>query len=531
MLFDGLGVTQQQYAVRTNYDKSYVSRFLKGRRVATQEFIDRLLLEVEKHRQAPVTSETRERLKQLRANALRVYDPEMYKLEALRHEVDKSQREVKRLLLHQEALEGLLERRQAEADELRKELMQLQSDWIADRVQSEARLLALQGDSHKSSDERKDLIREIERLREELRITIAQRDLAERRCAALEEQVNSTEIAVARSRERDGIEDVSGPVEDLQARLAAASERDIYRELSEAALTRSGAEVAALCVWLRNNLDPEYAMQLALDYCRQRPVDLIAQLVLEIEELPDSRHQDRSLATAIMRVVSRRPLRDLFAMCRILKEGRGSRPSQRQLVRTKTLAYTWLTHGTGGTRRHRHLLEIVDYLNKLGEKNASAGLIRRLAMTVSKRDYYAEVISQSGRQDEANMYASSWLHRMKDQASPHQFVTRMTEMCDRAPLVAEGVLAGVPSTYGAKEVTYILLALLDTNQPLGGRFAKRLMEVLASSGSIGEVSYSLLALYEDRDVSVKVPPAVAELLASLDASEKNGGTSLSAGGV
>ncbi|MEU6682679.1 helix-turn-helix domain-containing protein [Streptomyces sp. NPDC046832] len=519
VIFNNLGVTQQQYAVRTNYDKSYVSRFLNGRRVATQEFIDRLLFEVEKQRQSPVTSETRERLKQLRANALRVYDPETYKLEILRHEVDKSQREVKRLLLHQEALEGLLERRQAEADGLRMELLQLQSDWIADRVQSEAKVLSLQGESNKFTDERNALLQQIERLQRELRITIEQRDNAERQCAVLEERILSTEIAIAQRREGEGIDDVSGPIEDVQVRLMEADESEVYRELSEVALTRSHEEVANLCVWLRNNLLSEYATQLASDYCRQRSVDLIARLVLDVEQLPDSKHEDQSLSTAIMRVLARRSLDDLFAVFEVLVEVRRSRSSGRRLIRMNTLAYTWLTHGTSRMRRYRHLLEIIDYLNGLGEQGASEALVRRLAMTVNKKDHYAEVISQSERHHEAYMYASSWLHRMKDQANPHQFVKRMTEMCDESPLVAEAVLTRLPSMYDVKQISYILMGLLDAEQGLEGRFASRLREVLEENNSIEHVCGYVRSLYADQGVYLPVPPAVAELLDFLHAGE------------
>ncbi|QJT03018.1 hypothetical protein G9272_24290 [Streptomyces asoensis] len=72
LIFKSLDISQQQYAIRTNYDKSYVSRFLGGRRVATQEFIDRLLHEIGSHRQTSVTEETRARSSQLRNSALRV---------------------------------------------------------------------------------------------------------------------------------------------------------------------------------------------------------------------------------------------------------------------------------------------------------------------------------------------------------------------------------------------------------------------------------------------------------------------------
>ncbi|MGW3633535.1 hypothetical protein ACWD7F_25830, partial [Streptomyces sp. NPDC005122] len=215
-------MSQQQYAIRTNYDKSYVSRFLNGRRVATQDFVDGLLREVENHRKLPITKETRERLAHLRTAALRVYDPDLYKLEEIRGEARRYQREVKRLMLHQEALEGLLERRQAEASETRKELAQAQSDWIADRVQVEAEILALKGQGLRLEDDRKVLLEEISRLRKELKATIEQKEVAEQRCALLEEQVEAVEIEVAEKREREDIDDVGVPIEFVQSEIKRA---------------------------------------------------------------------------------------------------------------------------------------------------------------------------------------------------------------------------------------------------------------------------------------------------------------------
>ncbi|MFF4428082.1 helix-turn-helix domain-containing protein [Streptomyces sp. NPDC001513] len=45
-LFNALGVSQRAYAVRVHLDPSAVSRFLRGQRVATEDFVDRLIREV-----------------------------------------------------------------------------------------------------------------------------------------------------------------------------------------------------------------------------------------------------------------------------------------------------------------------------------------------------------------------------------------------------------------------------------------------------------------------------------------------------
>ncbi|MFH8975955.1 helix-turn-helix domain-containing protein [Streptomyces sp. NPDC017890] len=527
MIFNDLGITRQQYAVRTNYDKSYISRFLNGRRVPPQEFIDRLLLEIEKHRQVPVTSHTRDRLKNLRASALRVYDPELFKLETLRSEVDKSRREIRRLLDHQEALELLLERRQRDAQGLRQELMQLESDWIADRVQSEARLLATQGDNQRFSDERTELLQEISRLREELRDTIEQRDLAVQRCAALEEQVASTEIEVADRRDRDGVDDTSEPLESIHARLRTADESQIYRELSEVALTRSSEEVARLCAWLQNHLAPEYATQLASDYCRQRPIEPVARLVLEFEQLNDVRRDNKSLATAIMRLIARRPLDDLVMMCSILAEAHQACPSRWQLIPLNNLTYTWLTHGVSGTGRYQHLITIIDHLTEIGERGYSGNLVSRLAKTLVNQGHYARIISEAGRRREAGIYASSWLRRMKKQSNPYQFVRSMTEFCEKADLVADAVLSELWSLYNPQDIARILLAQTEIQKsPPNDEFTKRLIEAVTEHNHTDEVidcmlgSHDALRSPDGESSTALLPPTVAKLVDSLEKAKR-----------
>ncbi|MEU7297171.1 helix-turn-helix transcriptional regulator [Streptomyces exfoliatus] len=74
-LFTRLGIPQSQYAHRVHLDKSAVSRYLSGRRLAPQEFIDRLVREVEEHVGAPLQLEAKEAIRGQRLEALRVCNP------------------------------------------------------------------------------------------------------------------------------------------------------------------------------------------------------------------------------------------------------------------------------------------------------------------------------------------------------------------------------------------------------------------------------------------------------------------------
>lgn len=58
-LFKTLGVSQEAYAVRVDLHASTVSRFLNGRRLATEDFIDRLIREAEQRLGSPLMAEAK----------------------------------------------------------------------------------------------------------------------------------------------------------------------------------------------------------------------------------------------------------------------------------------------------------------------------------------------------------------------------------------------------------------------------------------------------------------------------------------
>ncbi|MFE3930439.1 helix-turn-helix domain-containing protein [Streptomyces sp. YIM B13508] len=414
VIFKSLGISQQQYAVRTNYDKSYVSRFLNGRRVATQEFIDRLLAEVESHRKAPVTDQTRARLRQMRESALRVYDPDLHRLETLRNEVRKNQQEVRRLLLHQEALEGLLERRQAEADASRRELAQFESEWIAERIRREAENLAIKGEYEKIREEKNALREEVVRLQEELRITVAQKEAAEQRCAILEERVATTEVEVAEKLERDGIDDVGVPLQYLQDRLRQATDDEINRELVEFAFSRSSDDVARLALWLLAQISEDYAAQLVSDYCRQRPVQSSYELVRSLEEcegVSNPRPHFTTLANHVSTTIRRRSLVEVFTFFWLYSTAHRSESRKRKIIALEKVASRWIAQYPHQKSAPRRFGQFIEYLHELDEREAAVNLVRMVASPTGQGLRYGAVICLPEYEVEMRMFAREWVRK------------------------------------------------------------------------------------------------------------------------
>ncbi|WP_329051710.1 hypothetical protein OG873_19895 [Streptomyces violaceus] len=487
LIFKSLAMSQQQYAIRANYDKSYVSRFLNGRRVATQDFVDRLLKEVETNRGVPITEQTRARLFNLRTAALRVYDPDLYKLEKVRDEAHRYQREIKRLMLHQEALEGLLERRQAEVNEARKELTQAQSDWITDKVHTEAEILTLKGEGLRYDDERKTLLDEISRLRQELKITIEQRDIAEQRCALLEEQTKAVEIEIAEKREREGIEDVGVPIGFIQDRLERADDVTIYRELVEFASSRASSDVANMALWLYRHGMKDYTTQLVTDYCRQRPVLFSVDLVREAEKQPDVDAADEAyfyLVGAVGSAVRRRSLEDLFEFIErytVLHRVEKFSPNPAAAIR---VASVWLTGRPTAKGRENRFFEVVDFLKSLDEERSASFLIKQQAGHKGVITRFARVIGESGREVDIKVFVDEWLERVMSSGSGShfQFARQLKVIAKFSnPLMFNMILDGIWETCDLEEIAGIYLYSSGEDS-----YAfDRLTEVIAERG-IGE---------------------------------------------
>ncbi|WP_432123456.1 helix-turn-helix domain-containing protein [Streptomyces sp. S1] len=238
-LFTRLGITQSQYAYRVHLDKSAVSRYLSGRRLAPQEFVDRLVREVEEHVGAPLQPEAREVIRSRRLEALRACNPAEYELETLRGELARSRRDAERVNRNIEALHVLLEHKESEVRAVADDLTRLRLDWGAERT-----ALA------RSQEE---LRSEIARLREDLADAERLRLEAERRGEELRGTVLRLEEELARRRPAGGPGEL--PLEEFQRQIVAMAEvedfPEVARELTEAAASRPLEEAAELLRWLR----------------------------------------------------------------------------------------------------------------------------------------------------------------------------------------------------------------------------------------------------------------------------------------
>ncbi|MCL7426916.1 hypothetical protein [Streptomyces sp. YS415] len=278
-LFNTLEVTQNAYAVRISMDKSIVSRYLRGRRVATEDFIDRLMREVEVRRGASVQPEVRRRVTKLRLDALKVTDPATYELEELRAEMLESGRKVQMLVRHQEALHDLLEKRESAVRAVQEELETVRQDWTVDLARAERAEVELRERVERHSTERGRLFQEITRLKAEISEIARLKAGAEQRCAELEEQVSLMEEELATRLGATG--EPALPLAALKGQLAelveAGEQREASREVVEAAWGRPIGELAELVEWLRERRDHSRADRLITEVVHARKVGELAE--------------------------------------------------------------------------------------------------------------------------------------------------------------------------------------------------------------------------------------------------------------
>ncbi|MDV5149011.1 hypothetical protein R1T08_33965 [Streptomyces sp. SBC-4] len=289
-LFNRLGIPQTQYAHRVHLDKSAVSRYLSGRRLAPQEFIDRLVREVEEHVGAPLQREAKQAIRGQRLEALRVCNPAEFRLEGLRSELARSRRDTERAHRNIEALHALLERKESEVRHVAEDLTQLRLDWGAERT---AVIRA-----------QEDLLRQVLQLRQELQDAERLRVDAEHQSRELRDQVLSLEEELSRRRPAAS-DDV--PLEVFKSRLLGMWDEDALpeaaRDLTEAAWSRPLEEVAELLRWLlERGAAPE---TFAADVARLRPMDDVLAFAPEVVRLGRTRTRSSWTAAVAARLTER----------------------------------------------------------------------------------------------------------------------------------------------------------------------------------------------------------------------------------
>ncbi|MGW2416178.1 helix-turn-helix domain-containing protein [Streptomyces tubercidicus] len=306
-LFNTLGISQNQYARRIGLDKSAVSRYLSGARLPTQEFIKRLVSEVEEDRGVPLQLEAKEAVHQQWLAALRVCDPAEYALESLRAELARSRRDTERARRNVEALHQLLEQKEAEARDAADDLTRLRLDWSAERATVSREQIELRRERESLSSSREALLREIERLKEDVREAERMRAEAVQHSSDLRERVLCLEKELSESRPAGAAGEI--PLEALKGQLLQMWEEENFpeatRDLTEAAWARSLDEVVEIMKWLLENGGEEKLNVFAADVCRLRPVEDVIRFVPQLDGLYRGLNIDAWVVAAASRMTER----------------------------------------------------------------------------------------------------------------------------------------------------------------------------------------------------------------------------------
>ncbi|MGW7020451.1 hypothetical protein ACWGGS_14035 [Streptomyces decoyicus] len=286
-LFNGLGITQRAYALRISVSESLVSRCLSGKRLATQDFIDRLVRETEGHHNTPVRPEVKQHLRELRLAALKATNFAEYQLEALRGELSRANRNVTRLTHREEALHLLIEKKEGELQLLRCEISQTHSDWAAEQVEAKQKETRLAGEVFGLTTERDELMTELEELREDLRNALHFRERAERQSVELKERVLLLEEELSKAVSSDQMNEVT-----LDVFLAELFEKwtrerfdEVSKELTEAAWTRQLSDVIAVVERLQEMGDTSLLDFFLENVARLRSIDDVITAGVELAAL------------------------------------------------------------------------------------------------------------------------------------------------------------------------------------------------------------------------------------------------------
>ncbi|MER5414340.1 hypothetical protein [Streptomyces virginiae] len=282
-LFNTLGVSQSAYAYRVHLDKSAVSRYLSGRRLAPQDFIDRLIGEVEAHCGSPITEEAQLAIRAQHLSALKAVNPGRYELEALREELSRSNRTIRRARREIDALHTLLDSKEDEIRAAKSEMAELVRDWSRERTERPL----TQSSKKQLADATHSLMEEIRELREDL--LAAQRNYreAEQRNVQLKQQVRDLEEELAQSTENASSREipVSALLGELREFIKINKFEEMSRELTEAAWGRPFSDVVEIYEWCRQHTVPTTQFRFSSDIARFRPLD---EVVLFGERVRDS---------------------------------------------------------------------------------------------------------------------------------------------------------------------------------------------------------------------------------------------------
>ncbi|MFJ4192080.1 PAS domain S-box protein [Kitasatospora sp. NPDC089509] len=204
-LFASLATSLTRYAARVKRDKGSVSRYLNGRRIAPEDFVDELLTQVAEFTGNPVTDDVRVQAYQLRLEALRVRNPTQHELEQLRESLGAAERELQRANVRERALLEAVVAAQERATQAEQRYRQLESDWATVRYTSGSAELDIYTPPEGADELRseiRDLKTELEALRSELSRAQTLKLTAEEQCVQLESRLLAAEATLQMERTR-----------------------------------------------------------------------------------------------------------------------------------------------------------------------------------------------------------------------------------------------------------------------------------------------------------------------------------------
>ncbi|MFJ9847178.1 GAF domain-containing protein [Kitasatospora sp. NPDC101155] len=218
-LFTTLATSLTRYAARVKRDKGSVSRYLNGRRIAPEDFVDELLRQVAELTGNPVTDDVRVQAYQLRLEALRVRNPSQHELEQLRESLGAAERELHLANVRERALLKAVVVAEERATQAEQRYRQLESDWATVRYTSGSAELDIYTPPEGADELRgeiRDLKTELEALRSELSRAQALKLTAEEQCVQLESRLLAAEATLQMERTRSHEGSTAGPEQSEQ---------------------------------------------------------------------------------------------------------------------------------------------------------------------------------------------------------------------------------------------------------------------------------------------------------------------------
>ncbi|WP_432049079.1 FxSxx-COOH system tetratricopeptide repeat protein [Streptomyces asiaticus] len=237
-LFGTVGVSLRVLAVRLHYDAGTVSRYLNGTVVPPAEFVDQLFTHAAKAAGRPPATEVVAHVHTLQRRALQATNKLGWELQRLRDRLADADRQRQQAEVRAEALsEALLVRKQRIAE------MEVEQRRIAvaaaDRETRGAELDRLRQEREEVTAERDRLREEVARLQDALTQARRQALEAERRCEALEHQLQAEEEAAGAKAQTE--EPASHRLSHAQEQVVVAEERARRLERELAALRSRAA--------------------------------------------------------------------------------------------------------------------------------------------------------------------------------------------------------------------------------------------------------------------------------------------------